>query len=333
MTSMRVAALFLLLTSLIVDASAAAAPAPTPQPQPLAKDIWLIPGGILPGRRPDGNTVVWRGEEGLVVLDTGRHGWQRTTILALAKAQDTPIVAIVNSHWHLDHISGNVDLKAAYPGAKVYASDALNDALANFLKKGAERARALIKRTDVPAEAIEDARGDLATVENGEAFKPDVVIGSSAPLTLGGRKFQVNYARNGTTDGDVWLYDAQNRIAAVGDIVTLPAPFLDTACVNGWKRAMEQVWNSPFEILVPGHGKPMSRAQFAQYRKAFDALTACSNSDAPVAQCAAGWTRDAGPLLEANGMDAKDAGDFAGQYVGELLRPNGGNSARCKEKS
>ncbi len=329
-------ALFCAHTTVAAPASAptpASSSAPNPQPESLAKDIWLIPGGILPNRRPDGNTVVWRGTTGLVVLDTGRHGWQRTAILALAKAEKLPIVAIVNSHWHLDHISGNVNLKAAYPGAKVYASDALDDALANYLSKGAERARAFIKRTDVSAEAIEDARGDLATVENGNAFKPDIVISNSAVLTLAGRKLNVNFARNGTTDGDVWLYDAQSRFAAVGDIVTLPAPFLDTACVGGWKRAMQDVWDTPFETLVPGHGKPMSRAQFAQYRKAFDALMVCSNSDAPVAQCAAGWAKDAGPLLEANGMDAKDAGDFAGQYVEHILRPNGGNSARCKDKS
>ncbi len=274
--------------------------------------------------------MVWRGAEGLVVLDTGRHTWQRTAILALAKAEKMPIAAIVNSHWHLDHISGNVDLKAAYPGAKVYASDALDDALANFLSKSAERARVFIKRTDVSAEAIEEARGDLVTIENGDAFKPDVVVRESAVLTLAGRKFNLNLAKNGPTDGDVWLYDPQSRIAAVGDIVTLPAPFLDTACVGGWQRAMQAVWDTPFETLVPGHGRPMSRAQFAQYRKAFDALMACSNSDAPVAQCAAGWAKDAAPLLEANGMVPKDASDFAGEYVEKVLRPNGGNSARCK---
>ena len=44
-----------------------------------------------------------------------------------------PIVAIVNSHWHLDHVSGNAALRAAYPRAQVYASDAIRDAMHGFL--------------------------------------------------------------------------------------------------------------------------------------------------------------------------------------------------------
>ena len=32
--------------------------------------------------QPDGNTVVFKGAAGLVVLDTGRHLWQRQAMLA-----------------------------------------------------------------------------------------------------------------------------------------------------------------------------------------------------------------------------------------------------------
>ena len=44
-----------------------------------------------------------------------------------------PVVAIVNSHWHLDHVSGNAALRAAYPRAQVYASDAIDGAMRGFL--------------------------------------------------------------------------------------------------------------------------------------------------------------------------------------------------------
>lgn len=322
-----------LLASLCAGAQELAASLPTaPQPivpQALSKDIWLIPGGFLPKRQPDGNTVVFRGKTGLVVLDTGRHIWQRQAILDLAKAQQTPIVAIVNSHWHLDHVSGNPGLKAAYPAATVYASDAIDAALTGFLKESAQSAREYLKSPDVPPETSEDILGDLASTANGEALKPDVVLRHSGTQQLAGRSMQVNLTQHGPTAGDVWLYDAASGIAAVGDLVTLPAPFLDTACVAGWLTGLEQVEATPFEILIPGHGQAMNRAEFRRYRAAFISFIDCARSDRDTASCAARWVQDAGPLITANGMSAERAQDMAVYYVDEVLRPHGGNSKAC----
>jgi glyoxylase-like metal-dependent hydrolase (beta-lactamase superfamily II) len=83
---------------------------PRPQAEVLAPGVWLIRGGFLPNRQPDGNTIVFRGPRGLTVMDTGRHRWQRQAILDFADSLHQPIVAIINSHWLLDHVSGNPDL-------------------------------------------------------------------------------------------------------------------------------------------------------------------------------------------------------------------------------
>ncbi len=82
----------------------------------VAPGVALLRGAILPGRGPDGNTIVFDAPEGLVVVDTGRHDWHSDAILALARERGRPIVAILNTHWHLDHSSGNGRIKAAYPG-------------------------------------------------------------------------------------------------------------------------------------------------------------------------------------------------------------------------
>jgi glyoxylase-like metal-dependent hydrolase (beta-lactamase superfamily II) len=301
-----------------------------PVAQALASGVWLIPGDFVQKRQPDGNTVIFSGTEGLVVLDTGRHRWHREAILAFAKSQNTPIAAIVNSHWHLDHVSGNPALKAAYPQARVYASDAIDGALAGFLKDSAGKMNEYLKSPAVPAETAEDLRGDLATIEKGNGLRPDVVLRESGTLALAGRKIEVNLVSNGPTAGDVWLFDSTSRIAAVGDLVTLPVPFLDTACVAGWKSGLDQVRATPFETLIPGHGKPMTRTEFDQYRAAFDGLIDCSGSDQDKAICAAGWVKDAGSLLEANAMDPKRAAGMAAYYVDKVLRPNGGNSKYCQ---
>ncbi len=311
----------------------AAAPAP-PVPKAIAPGVWLIPGGILPKRQPDGNTVVFRAPEGLIVMDTGRHLWHRQAILDFATAQRQPIVAIINSHWHLDHVSGNPDLKRAYPQAKVYASNAIDDALTGFLPNSAKDAKAYLDSGQAPPETAEDIRADIATAENGAALKPDVVIAASATRRIGGLSLQVNLAPNAATDGDVWVYDPKSRMAAVGDLVTLPAPFLDTACSRGWRKTLDQIAATPFKTVLPGHGAPMTRAGFESYRKAFGALIDCAaKTTTSNVECAANWTSDTATLRDPGEAEGKQAFGMTQYYVRDVLRAHGGDSAYCKAKS
>src|SRR5687767_10805835 len=86
-----------LILSLASCASASGAPAGGPAP------VKVIPGYFGEARAPDGNTIVFEGKDGLVVVDTGRHLDHQEKILAYAIERGKPIVAIVNTHWHLDH--------------------------------------------------------------------------------------------------------------------------------------------------------------------------------------------------------------------------------------
>ncbi|MDQ0464341.1 glyoxylase-like metal-dependent hydrolase (beta-lactamase superfamily II) [Caulobacter ginsengisoli] len=306
-----------------------AAPLP-PQPQAVAPGVWLMPGGIVPQRQPDGNTVVFAGPRGLVVLDTGRHLWHRQAILDFAAARRSPIVAVVNSHWHLDHVSGNPDIKRAYPGLKVYASNAIDEALKGFLPRSAADGRKYLNDPSFPVATLEDLRADLATIENGQALRPDVVIDRSSVRTLAGLRLQVNLAPNAATDGDVWLYDPKSRVAAVGDLVTLPAAFLDTGCPQGWKTALDRIWATPFRIVIPGHGAPMTRDQFGVYRTAFGALVDCSISKREASACAADWAAAVKPLLGDDARALRQASGMTQYYVTDVLRAHGGKSLDCK---
>ena len=91
-------------------------------------------------------------------------------------------------------------------------------------------------------------------------------------MRIAGRRLQVNLARFAATEGDVWLYDPATRVAIVGDLVVAPVPFMDTACPKGWRRALGEIAATPFTTLIPGHGAPMSRADFTAWRAAFDAF-------------------------------------------------------------
>lgn len=313
----------------LMFASVALADTPSlPQAQSIAKGVWMIPGGMLPTRQPDGNTIVFDASKGLIVMDTGRHKWHRDATLDFAKARKKPIVAIVNSHWHLDHVSGNPDLRAAYPKLKVYASNAIDGALTGFLKKSAADAQLYLDSGKLPPDTAEDVRNDVATFKNGQALRPDIVIDKSEIHDIAGKKLAVNLAANAATDGDVWIYDPATKIAASGDLVTLPAPFLDTACPAGWSKALGDIEKAAFTTVIPGHGGPMNRAQFATYRKAFNDFIACAASARSDKECAADWTKAVSRLPGA-GPDAQ-AQSMAGYYVKDVLRAHNGKSAECK---
>lgn len=300
-----------------------------PVPEVVVPGVWLIPGAVQPDRQPDGNSVIFAAPDGLVVVDTGRHPWHREAVLTLATAQDKAIVAIVNTHWHLDHVSGNPDLRAAYPGLRVYATDALDGALGGFLAQSAKDAAAYLEDPQIPQAMRDDIRADLLTIQNGAALKPDVVLDASGEISLGGRTLEIHRVADAVTAGDLWLYDAARRVAVLGDLVTLPAPYLDTACPQGWAAALGQVAAVPFELAIPGHGPVMSHAQFELYRNSFEAFIACADSARPAGECASGWADAVEPLLADDPHGRQRAQNTAAYYIG-MLRAHGGRSQSCE---
>lgn len=281
----------------------------------------VIPGAISSSRQPDGNTVVLASDAGLIVFDTGRHADHVQKIIDLAQARGQPVAAIINSHWHLDHVSGNIPLRKMWPGAVVYShEEALTDALGGFLARGRESNRKMLADPATPAALADDLRGDIATVEQGGDLLPNVAITSRRTLDIGGRNISLRTAAAASA-GDIWLHDETTQTIAAGDIVTLPAPLMDTACPAFWRAALDDILDTPFKTLIPGHGRAMTRPDVELYSNAFDALVACGAGDAPAADCATAWTASVQPLLEPTTGDASRAQAYATYYVANVLRP------------
>jgi len=319
---------------LFVLALALAQAAPTPSAPPareIAPNTYLLPGAMLPNRGPDGNTVVLVAPSGLIVIDTGRHAWHSDGILAFARDRRQPVAAILNTHWHLDHSSGNGRVKAAYPQAKTYTTRAVDRALAagGFLERNAAAARSR-RDPNESAARREETEIFLATMDAPAALRADVPVERSGAMTIAGRPLDVRVAANAVTDADLWLYDAATGVAVIGDLVTLPAPFFETACPARWQAALDEVWATPFRVAVPGHGPTMSRTEFDTYRRAFGNFRACVGAENAPSACAASWTKDLGALLTTDG-DRRQATEYAAYYV-DFLRKSGGNSADCQAK-
>lgn len=301
----------LLLAAAILLSGAASA-------QPPREAYHFIPGSVVPDRGPDGNSVFIEAPDGLILVDTGRHPEHRDLLLAYARQRGRPIAAIVNTHWHLDHTTGNAELRAAFPRAEVYASRALERALRGFFVRSRASTQRAIDAGHVPERRRAEIARGFAAMDNPDALRATRPVTGSGEVRIAGRRLRVNLARFAATEGDVWLYDPVARVAIVGDLVVGPVPFMDTACPEGWRRALAEIAGTPFRTLIPGHGAPMSRAEFTAWRSAFEAFVDCGQSDRPRAQCVAGWRRDAARFIPAGGEAMIDG--LAGYYVDSRLR-------------
>lgn len=280
--------------------------------------VTLIPGHWTPGAQPDGNSVLFEGPDGLLLLDTGRHIEHSRKLIETIQARNKPLRWIVNSHWHLDHIGGNAELRAAFPQAKLMASDAVIAARSGFLARYRSQVAEQLDKPDTPDVQRKAFKRELAIIDNQAAQTPDVSVQASGEQTLAGRKMMVGLARNAATAGDVWLYDIESRTLASGDLVTLPVPFLDTACAERWSSSLDTLAAQPFEQLIPGHGQPLSREGFERYRRGFKSLLQCAASSAANADCISAWQDTLGELIPAR--EQKLAKAYLGYYLDEHLR-------------
>ncbi|HEX6640276.1 MAG TPA: MBL fold metallo-hydrolase [Thermoanaerobaculia bacterium] len=262
----------------------------------LVPGVHLIRGTFVPGSQPDGNSIVLDAPDGLIVIDTGRHAAHTQAVLDYAKTTTRPIASVINTHWHLDHIGGNVMIRRDYPNVRIYASGALAEARTGFLANYRKQLQEMIASTTDAAQKKAFAT-EVALIDAGAKLAPDVTIVNAGRQVISGRALKIGLETNAVTAGDVWVLDETTGVLIAGDLVTLPAPFLDTACPQRWQESLAQLAKLDFDLLVPGHGAAMTRKQFAAYAAAYPALLACAATDRPQSECSDAWIHAVAPLM------------------------------------
>ena len=311
-----------LIGAILALAISSAAPAPRPFP------VKMIAGAFPTDRQPDGNTVIFEDARGLIVVDTGRHKEHQQAILDYAKRRGKPIVAIVNTHWHLDHSGGNQELRKVYPAARIYTSRAIYRALDHFLAHSVENGRKKLADPSVVESDKADIRLGIEAISDRRDLLPNVPVTGITQLSHAGSTLELRLAPFAATEGDTWVYDRRTRVVAAGDLVVLPLPFFDTACAGGWRRALEAIDRTDFATLYPGHGPVLSHADLSRYRWAFDRLLDCAAGSSPKQMCIDGWTRDAAPWIT-TAQERQQAQDYLGYYIDKILRDPSKQAELC----
>ena len=169
---------------------------------------------------------------------------------------------------------------------------------------------------------------EVRLIDSGAKLAPDVFIRSSESKSIGGRSLFVGLEKYAATAGDVWLLDEGSGVLIIGNLITLPAPFLDTACPAKWNAALDKLSALKFDVAIPGHGAPLTKHQFELYRRAFSELLACARSADAKELCINRWTTAVKPLTS---DDEKFTRSLMSYYVDVLRKSSDHPKALCGE--
>jgi len=213
------------------------------QLQRLSEHVYFVQGEAGVATDNEGfisNAGVIVTNDGVVVFDAlGTPSLADLLLRKIREVTDQPIVRVISSHYHADHIYGLQVFKER--GAAVWAP------------VGAEK----YLQSENAAERLEERRFSLEpwVNETTRLVEPDRYIGVQENFELGGVRFTVSPVGAAHSDGDLTLYVEPDRILFSGDIIFEGrVPFVGDANSRHWLEAIERMEAGQLIALVPGHG-------------------------------------------------------------------------------
>lgn len=211
----------------------------TLQPRQIADDVWLLEGSTDNLDKANGGNIVNTGfivtAAGVVVIDSGpsrRYG--EAMRAAIASVTDRPVIKLLLTHHHPDHVLGN----QAFADVPIAA-------LAGTTELLREQGNAM-------AENMYRLVGDW--MRGTEVVLPSETL-APGKLEIGGRSLRL-LALRGHTGADLAILDERSGVLFAGDILfyqralTTPnSPGLDV-----WLEDLDTLEALPWKRLVAGHG-------------------------------------------------------------------------------
>ena len=181
---------------------------------------------------------------GVVVLDglgTPSLAWKMRQ--KIKQLTDLPVVKVVVSHYHADHIYGLQVFQDE--GAQIIAPQGVYE----YLDSEAAPSRLEERQFSL----------DPWVNENTRLVRPDLVVNESMHFTEGGIDFYLTYLGSAHSEGDLTLFVKQDGVLYSGDIIFEGrVPFVGDADSKQWLATLEGLETGNLKALVPGHGPAAS---------------------------------------------------------------------------
>jgi len=214
------------------------------QPRQIAADTWVLEGRNEDFSRSNGGNIVNTAfivtGAGVVVIDSGpsrRYGEQLAA--AIAHVTDQPVVRVLNTHHHPDHILGN----QAFPTNTLAALPVTRNDISREGNTFNENMYRLVG----------DWMAGTEVVTPGQDLHP-------GQLTLGSHTLEL-IALDGHSAADLVLFDHSTGVLFASDLVFHNrAATTPHAHVQHWLTSLQRLQQLPFQVVVPGHGPVASDA-------------------------------------------------------------------------
>jgi quinoprotein relay system zinc metallohydrolase 2 len=177
------------------------------------------------------------GNNGVAVIDTGGSYKVGTQLRdAIRKVTPLPVLYVINTHVHPDHIYGNAAFLADNP---------------EFI--GHEKlATAMELRREQYAKLNARLLGDDAI--GSELVKPTMIVKTTLELDLGDRKLLLTAHPNAHTNTDVSVLESKTSTEFTGDLLFIERTPALEGDIKGLIAELEKLKVSPIKQIVPGHG-------------------------------------------------------------------------------
>lgn len=213
-------------------------------PREVAPGTYIVEGFTEYFSRDNGGNIVNSAfiitGTGVVVIDTGpSHLYGRELRAAIEALTPLPIVKVVNTHHHPDHVLGN----QAFADVGIHAAAATAEIIARDGQGLTENMYRL--------------NGDW--MRGTEAVAPKLRLEDGVE-EIGGHRLRW-LVLSGHTMADVALLDETTGVLFASDLVFHDrTPTTPDADIPAWLASLETLRGLPFTLLVPGHGRETSDA-------------------------------------------------------------------------
>ncbi len=218
----------------------------------VSKHVYYIQGKAGAATENEGfisNATVIITPKGIVIVDAlSSPSLARLMLQKIRQVSKQPIVKIITTHYHADHIYGLQifkDMKVeviAPAGTWTYLdSQSSKDLLVS-------RRKSLKPWVNQYTHLV----------------KPDTVIKKETIIKLGGVEMVLNYIGSAHSDGDLTVYVKNDRVLISGDLIFEGRiPYVGNDNTSHWLKTLKNMKTDGLVALIPGHGKALLKPAVA----------------------------------------------------------------------
>jgi quinoprotein relay system zinc metallohydrolase 2 len=185
------------------------------------------------------------GSKGIAVIDTGGSLKTGQALReAIRQVSELPILYVINTHVHPDHIFGNAAFtqdKATFVGHEKLP-DAMERRRENYLR--------------INQQWLGEA------FAGSEIVKPSMLVKTTANIDLGDRTLLLTAYPVAHTNTDLTVLDKKSSTLWTGDLLFVErTPSID-GDIKGWLALINELKNNEAEFAIPGHSSSLKDANW-----------------------------------------------------------------------